>query len=842
MRLLGIFNLYRVRARRRLVPELLAALGIAIGVALLFASEIANTSLNGSVHQLTRGLVGSSQLQLLSRTYSGFDERLLREARELPGVRSATPVLEVQANVLGPRGRRASVELIGADPRTVHLGGTLLQHFSVAALARQSAFALPAPIATEIGSRSLERLRLQIGAETTRAWLGLVLHESDIGVLVHSPVALAPLAYAQQVAKMPHRITRVLVRARPGQEGAVEHQLAQLAGGRVNVETGTYDASLFDRAAAPTNQSTAVFAAISALVGFLLAFNAILITVPGRRRIVSDLRWDGYTPGAIRKVLLVDALVLGIVGSGLGLFLGNELSLRLFRATPGYLSFAFAIGEQRIVSWQSITVALVSGLLAACLGILVPFAGEFSLARRLRRTRGATRMARGVSAALLAGGTSLAGLACLLMTVSILLFAPGAVIVGIVSLTAALLLLLPALLRGVIWLVDRTSLVLTVRAPFVAASELRETWPRTVAIAATGAIAVFGIVAIDGAHADLQRGLDRSAKDVSRAAEVWAFPPGLNNLLATATFRATAAPALARVPGVGTVDLYRGSFLDYGQRRVWISAPPNGPGSLVPPHQIVKGNLALADARLRQGGWAVVSDAIAKEHHLRIGDPFTLPAPAPIRLRVAALCTNIGWPPGAIVMSATDYAKAWASSDASAYEVFAEPGVSSIVLRREVQRALGSSSGLVVETAREREVRQRTASRQGLSRLTQISTLVLIAAVLAMVAAIGNMIWLRRRALADLKLDGAKRFGVWRILLLESTVLVGAGCSVGAVFGLFGQLLGSHAILGVTGFPVVFSFGFASAVKSLLLVTAVAVAITAIPGYFIAKTQPDDSD
>jgi putative ABC transport system permease protein len=592
----------------------------------------------------------------------------------------------------------------------------------------------------------------------------------------------------------------------------------------------------------PTNQSTSVFAAISALVGFLFAFNAMLITLPTRRRLVADLRLDGYGPRAIFEVLLLDALVLGVLGSVLGLVLGNELSLWLFHASPGYLSFAFSIGTQRIVTWESAIIALLGGIIAASMGVLAPLAGTLlgssSGAASLRRAA----LARRLSLVLGARGTALAGVLCLLLTTAILLFAPGAVFVGIVSLTAALLLLLPVLLRAIIALVDRATWGIRGRAPMVAVSELRTTWPRTVAIAATGAVAVFGIVAIDGAHADLQRGLDRSARDVSSAAEVWAFPPGLNNLLTTATFQPTAEPALERAPGVRSVDLYRGSFLDYGERRVWISAPPVGPGELIPPHQLVKGKLALADARLRRGGWAMISDAIAKEHDLGVGDSFTLPAPRPIRLRVAALGTNIGWPPGAIVMNANDYAKAWGSSDASAYQVFTKPGVSKAAVRSAVARALGPNSGLVVQTTAEREGRQRTASRQGLSRLTQISNLVIIAAVLAMAAAMGNMIWLRRQRLASLKLDGAESLGIWRILLLESAILVGAGCLIGAVFGLYGQLLGSHAILGVTGFPVVFSFGVVGALESFLLVSAVAVAITAVPGYFVARTRPSYSD
>ena len=67
---------------------------------------------------------------------------------------------------------------------------------------------------------------------------------------------------------------------------------------------------------------------------------------------------------------------------------------------------------------------------------------------------------------------------------------------------------------------------------------------------------------------------------------------------------------------------------------------------------------------LRAGGWLVLSQALAAEHHLHIGEAFTLPSPHPTRFRVAAISTNIGWAPGAIVMNADDYARAWGSHDA----------------------------------------------------------------------------------------------------------------------------------------------------------------------------------
>ena len=831
MKPLGVLHLYRIRLRARLVQEVFAAIGIAVGVALLFATQVANTSLNGSVHQLTSGLVGHSQLQLAARDPNGFSESLLADVRELPGVRSAAPILEAQATVIGPSGRR-SVDFIGADPRFVQLGGGLLRHFSAAALARQHALALPAPIAQAIGASALEPVGLQIGESTDRALLGIVLQEAEIGSLSHSPVALAPLKYAQQLTGMTGRVTRIFVQSQPGRRASVDTKLRHLAANRINVQSAGFDATLFDSAAKPTNQSTEVFAAISALVGFLLAFDAILLTVPTRRRFIADLRLDGYGPRTIVEVLLVDALALGVFASALGLLLGDELSLRLFHANPGYLSFAFPVGSQRIVTWQAVAVAVLGGVLAACFGVLGPMAEDILLSdpQGTVRARGHRRIGP--------RSMPLAGVACLVVTTIVLLFAPAEAIVGIVTLTAALLLLLPSLIRAIAAMTSRLTRDVRAKAPSIAVGELRSSWTRTVGIAATGAIAVFGSVAIQGAHADLQRGLDGSARDISQAADVWVFAPGTNNLLATAPFLPTALPKLAALPGVKTASLYRGGFLDYEDRRVWISAPPLSQGQLIPPHQIVEGNLALADRRVRDGGWAVISKAIAVEHGLHIGDSFTLPSPYPMRFRVAALSTNIGWPPGAIIINASDYAQAWGSNDASAYEITTKSGVRSSAVAAEARAALGPRSGLSVQTADEREARQRTASRQGLSQLTQISVLVLIAAILAMAAAMGSMIWQRRPRLASLKLDGFSDLDVWRVLLLESVLLVGSGCFVGALFGLYGQVLGSHTILSVTGFPVVFSLGVTGALGSFALVTIVAVAITAVPGYRAARVQP----
>ena len=387
MSLSDILWLYRARLRARavLVQECFAILGIAIGVALLFASQVASTSLTRSVSQLTSQLVGNTQFQLDARGPGGFDERLLGAVRRVPGVQAALPVLEQQANVIGPTGAQRSVDLIGTDPRFAHFAGTLLRRFSAKQLASQQAIALPAPLADEIGAGPLETIKLQIGASVVQTLLGATLGEADIGGLVHSPVALAPVGYAQRLSGMGGRITRIFVQSAPGREREVRAGLQRLAAtAPVNVEPSNYDSTLFGVAVAPESQSEALFSAISALVGFMFALNAMLVTVPSRRKLIADIRPQGATRLMTVQILLFDAAVLGVLACLLGLALGELLSIAVFHATPGYLSFAFPVGNERIVTWQSVALAVGAGLAAAVVGVLWPL--RDIVARPLRET------------------------------------------------------------------------------------------------------------------------------------------------------------------------------------------------------------------------------------------------------------------------------------------------------------------------------------------------------------------------------------------------------------------------------------------------------------------------
>ncbi|MGN6372385.1 MAG: ABC transporter permease [Solirubrobacteraceae bacterium] len=827
------FYITRLKARMVLVQELLAVLGIAVGVALLFASQVASTSLDSSISQLTSGVIGPAKFQLEARGPSGFNERLLAEVRQTRGVRAAVPILEQRVGIVGPTGRQ-NVDLIGADPHTVRLAGPLLRRFNANQLAHQRSLALPESVARTIGVGPLETVHLQIGASSIVSLVAAELPRREIGSLVDSPIAIAPLRYAQSITGLHHRITRVFIEPEPGAEQSVHAALMQLAGSSINVEPANFDAKVFDQAAGPINQSTNTFAAICAMVGFMFAFSAMLLTVHLRQRLIRELRFNGATRLFAIQVLLFDALILGGIASVVGLALGEVLSMTVFHSNTGYLSFGFPVGSRRIVTVQSVALAVGGGVLAASVGVLTPLR---HLLKRTRQDEGS--QARDPSRTWMVT-TIAAGAFCLGGTTIILAVAPQSAVAGVVLLIGALLFVLPATLDGSLILLDRLPDAWFHGANRIAVVQMREraSRPRVLAIAATGAIAVFGSVTIEGSHQNLQHGLDRLFGEVTSAGDLWVLPFGPQNLLATTSFHAGIAMQLQRLPGVRTVGVYRSGLLEYGDRRVWVLAPPIDAASPIPARQMVEGQLAAATKALRRGGWAVVSQALARQNHLRIGERFTLPAPRPIMLRVAAESTNLGWPPGAIILNSADYAKAWGSSDPSAYEVALASHYSLGQVRSEIQRILGRHTGLSVESGQERDSLQRAASRQGLDRLSQISLIVLLAGLLATATAMGAMIWQRQRRFARLKIQGYETKVLWTALLCESATLLMVGCFMGAGFGVYGQLILSHALLSVTGMPVIFSSRVLMAAASFLLVTVIGAVIVAVPGYRVARVAP----
>jgi putative ABC transport system permease protein len=269
---------------------------------------------------------------------------------------------------------------------------------------------------------------------------------------------------------------------------------------------------------------------------------------------------------------------------------------------------------------------------------------------------------------------------------------------------------------------------------------------------------------------------------------------------------------------------------------MWVRARPVNDPVMFESSQLVSGSFARANALIRQGGWAAVSSGFAKERGLKVGSSFELPTSSGIvRPRVAAITTNSGWPAGTITISSRDYSRWWETTEATALEVDLRPGVTAQAGAVAVRTALGRGSGLLVQTTAESAAEADASARQGLRTLGQIATLLLIAAAMAVAAALSATVWQRRTRLASLKIQGYEPSQLWGGLLLESTVMLGVGSTIGALMGVYGHALAGHWLTITTGFPAPFSIGAAHVFLTLGLIMAIALAVIALPGVAAAR-------
>ncbi|HEY7892324.1 MAG TPA: FtsX-like permease family protein [Solirubrobacteraceae bacterium] len=848
MRPYALLYLYRRRLRSHAAQELLAGAGVAIAVALLFAALVAQGSIAGSSREVIRTVIGPASLQLRARGDEGFSEALLTRVENLPGVKQAAPLLEQSATVIAASGRRVRLQVAGTDVALATLDG-LARTLPLGALSpggiglsRASAQALS--IAGTGASAGDVTLQMRGRASSLR--VSAVLGPEAAGALSRSLVAVMPLARMQQLAGLQGRITRIFAQSQPGQEASVRNQLQKLAagwrgraGGIPSLAPALQDVTQLQQALRPSDLASKVFAAIGVLLGLLLAFNALLLTVPERRQAIADLRLTGIKRSAVVQMVLFQALCLGLAATAVGLIAGYALSTGVFHQPTGYLAEAFTLSSATVLGATPLLVASIGGLLATCVASAIPL-----LDLRPGRARDAVYRESGVPGNALHRKTQrvlfAAGVLLVALAAALFVIAPQAAIASCAMLAAATVLAVPATFAAVL----RAGALIAGRYQHltllpVALASLRASTVRSLALAATGAVALFGSVALGGSRDDLLRGISSFATSYVADAQIWVTNPDESDQAAATFDPGASQTTISKLPTVASVRAFQGGFLTLGSRRVWIIARPPGGSARVLSSQIVSGSAATADARLAEGGWIAVSQQIASEHHTHAGSTLTLPTPTGnLTYRIAATTTNLAWPPGVIFMSTGTYSRAFATTAPTALGITLRPDASPSSARHAIAAALGGASGLEVSLASARAAKIRALAGEGLGQLGEISTLLLIAAIGAMAAALASSVWQRRAALASLRLLGVKPRRLRLILALEGALMLAAGCLTGAVAGVAGQLVLDGYLRHITGFPVARIATGARPFEIFALVLAAALAIVAVPGWLASRVPP----
>lgn len=814
------------RLRRRPLAPLLSVVGIAAGAGLLFAVQLENTRLTASYQEAEAGLAGTADRQVIARSHSGFDQRLFHEVAAMPSVRAAAPLTQHDV-VLEVGGGKMDATLLGVDQRLRDLGGSLARQ-TIVDDPDESALGLymSATTAQRLGVGRGGEVEVRYRGRSRPVLVARVLPDAEFGGLGKGGIVLAPLGTAQHLTGGQGRISRILVALdRKGSE--VDQQLSRLAAkqGADLFHVGE-QSKLLAQAAAPQQAGATLFSAISVLVGALLAFNAILLSVLQRRRELAVMRLLGAPVSTLVAGLLLEALLIGVTGTALGVTAAAVALAQSVQRTPVYLEAAFAFAPQALFPLSVVLVSSLVGVAATILAALYParVASRIAPAEALRADGdldGAKDVRRrrwrpAVAGALAIGGAGIA------------LSAPAAGLPATVAFLAGSLFLLPLILSLAVRLVRRT-LPSPGGVLQLGAAELAAVPSRTAATAAIGAVTVLLLVLVGGLTKNIEDGTKSLNRDFWGYADLWLTADTRENVFITRPFNERWVQTLRRNPLVQRAVPYRGAFLNWDGRRVLAFGVSRGFG-LQSRNELFAGDPARVGRALAGRDAVVMASSLARAHGLAVGDRFELPTPTgPRTVDLVGTISSYGWAPGAIAMDARRFADYWGDSAVSAVQVRLRSGVEPEGARRELEALIPPRAGLRLETATEGWQRANAITSESLSPLRRISVAVGLAAILAAVAVMLTAVAQRSRRLSALRALGMSSRQVYAALLGESALVMVIGAAFGLGVGLAAQALSVRWLSETAGFHISFAAELASVVGTLGFAALIALLAGGIP-------------
>jgi len=334
-----------------------AVLAVTLGVALAFSVHLINASALNEFASAVSSASGQPDLEL--RAVQGtFDESLYARVAGHPQVTVASPILEISTLAQSGGGARKAVRVIGVDALVVASVAPALMPAPQEGSAR---FAVFAPNALFLNPAA--RQALAPGA-TLRLQSGLQLREAAVAGTVAAgggPLAVMDIGAAQDFFGRQGQLSRIDLRLRAGADRAAFVQSLQLP-------TGVVAAEPADTAQRVGNLSRAyrvnltVLALVALFTGAFLVYSVLSLSIARRAQQFALLGVLGLTPGQRLRLVLAESLVLGAVGSTLGIALGAGLADLGLQVLGGDLGGGYFAGVAPEMRWNS-TAAVVYGLL-----------------------------------------------------------------------------------------------------------------------------------------------------------------------------------------------------------------------------------------------------------------------------------------------------------------------------------------------------------------------------------------------------------------------------------------------------------------------------------------------
>lgn len=810
----------------------LALLGIALGVAVVVAVDLANQSASRGFALSHEALTGRATHQILAGP-GGLPERLYTRLRIEQGLSSAAPVVEGFV-VHGGR----TLRVLGVDPLAETgvrpaLGGVRGPITLDRWLLQPGGVLLLAADAERLGVAAGQTLTVQAaGHERRLRILGLLEPARPVDREGLRDVLVMDIAAAQELLGKPGRLDRIdLVTTDAEALRAVRDMLP----GDAQLVAARQQAAALEQMTAAFRLNLTAFSLLALVVGGFLIYNSMTFSVVQRRTLIGMLRAVGVTRPQVFRLLLAEALALGVAGTLAGVVLGVVLSqvlLELVTRTINDLYFVLTVREVELAPW-SLAKGVALGVGASMLAALAPAYEATRAAPRValshvaleqQTRRGLPWLAVGAIALLLIGLGLLAWAAWLPANFAGLFAVIMAAALAAPLAALGLMRLLTPPLGAALGLLGR-----------MAARSIGAALSRTAVAIAALMIAVSAVIGV-GVMVDSFRHTFSLWLDSTLRADIYVSPAGAT----PSGLDPAVIDALTAVPGVDWHSSARHVNVGWNERPIRLRVfdiPRLGRQAF----QFKEGKPDTAWPAFQDEDAVLVTEPFAAHNGVELGDSLMLATRLGQRpFRVVGVLYDYSSSEGAIMMSRGTYSRYWNDPVIDSIGIHAAAGVDVELLRqRLLEVAERMPQPLRIRSNRE----LREASLQVFDQTFTITHVLRLLAML--VAGVGVL-----SALLALALERAREFAVLRaigftprqlwVLVTAQTGLVGLAAGVLAIP--LGLALAAALVLVINqrsfGWSLLVYVDSGVLLQALLLAVAAALAAGLYPAWRLAAAPP----
>ena len=824
---------------------LLGALGVALGIAVVTAIDLTRASASRSFEQAAAAVTGRATHHIVGGPM-GVDEAFYVQLRHDGLADHLAPVIETSVSV--GVDAATSMRLLGVDPFAEAdlrgFGGASIggEGPMVDLVTRPGTTLISRRAATRLGLQAGDRLAIATGTLTSELEIiGLLRPDERSPALAGAELLVVDIATAQEVLGMAGRLSRIdLVLDDPDRLAVLS---ARLPPGMTVVNAAARSASAAGLTGAFYTNLQAL-SLMALLVGAFLIYNSQSFLVVRRRRQFGILRALGVTRRELVSLVLVEALVLGILGTLVGLVMGTLLAVELLGLVTRTVNDLYhPLAESGLKpDGLMLAKALLLGIGGSLVAGLVPAleAGRVEPRSAFSRANLEAHARTGARAALVTGIIIAAagGVVLLLPLRSLVAGFVGLfmVVIGAALVTPALTCALSLGLGRMPWLRDRPAARLAVRG---VASSLSRTGVAAAALMVAVATTVGIGIMVNSFRTSVEQWLGQflQADYYVSAAVAAGTETGV-------TMDRELVRAVASVPGVIAVSHVRHLSLNTADGPRSIAAfqlNPRAQEGFVFLERLPEPDLWRA---FNGGDGVFVTESYAWRHRVVAGDAILLPAAAGAReFRVLGIYRDYGSDRGRISMSRATYDRHWPGDRAvDGIGVYAGPGFDEQELR--ARMAGGGGKDRQLELVANREIRE--ASLAVFDRTFTITEVLrMLAGIIAFIGVFS--------ALLAIQLERTRELGVLKALgILPSQlrgIVLGETALVGSVAGGFAVPVG--VVLAVVLIEVInrrsFGWGMAIQLDGGVMISGVTMAIVAAllaglyPAARMSRIQPADA-